>query len=330
MLNKIVYDISGDVTPVDLPIYIRQLDKLRVTVIIDNYSFKVQNDSPIAERLASRPGVPMHTEHGLSYVVETTVDEEISFFLFDFGLSPGAVIKNLASLNINLGAIQAFGLSHGHLDHWGGLVQTLKVHRRAGSKNTLLYLGEEAFAPRFSGRLWDTPCYLGQLDIKQLTPMRNLTIKEIRGPTEVIPGGYFTGYIERVTEYEKARPTLLIARNERHEIDDFKGEQAMIFSVKNKGLVILSGCAHAGIVNTVKHARKISGISTVHAIMGGFHLLDATMEIIKKTVEDIKFMTPNYVIPTHCSGYEAMVRFYKEMPEQFVLSTAGSRFTFSS
>lgn len=313
---------------ITLSMHIKQLDKLRVTVVVDNYYFTVHNDSPIAERLVSRQGVPIHTEHGLSYVVETTMDGEVSTFLFDFGLNPGTVLQNMAILNIKLGKVQAFGLSHGHLDHWGGLIETLKTYRRAGRNNTSLYLGEEAFAPRFSGYLWNTPHYLGQLDVEQLAPIENLTIKEIKVPTEVMPGGYFTGHIDRVTEYEKARSTLLIARNEHLETDDFKGEQAMIFSVKNKGLIILSGCAHAGIVNTVKHAQKITGISTVHAIMGGFHLLDAPMEDIKKTVEDIKFIEPQHVIPMHCTGYDAMVQFYREMPEQFILSTAGSRFTF--
>jgi len=307
---------------------ITHIDKLRVTVIVDNYYFTIQNDSSIAERLVSSRGIPIHTEHGLSYVVETTMDGERSIFLFDFGLNPETVLKNMATVNIKLGNVQAFGLSHGHLDHWGGLVHTVKTYQRANGNDTVLYVGEEAFAPRFSGYPWDTPHYLGQLDIKQLTPMQNLTIKEIKAPTEVMPGGYFTGPIARVTQYERARPTLLVARNEHLEADDFKGEQAMIFSVKGKGLIVLSGCAHSGIVNTVRHAQRITGIHNVHAVIGGFHLFDSSTEDIKKTVEDIKSLKPQYVIPLHCTGYDAMVQFYRMMPEQFVLSTIGSRFTF--
>lgn len=307
---------------------ITHVDKLRVTLVVDNCYFTIQNDSPIAERLVSSKGVPLHTEHGLSYVVETTLDGETSSFLFDFGLNPETVLKNMAILNIKLGNVHAFGLSHGHLDHWGGLVHTLKTYQRANGNNTALYVGEEAFAPRFSGYPWDKPHYLGQLDFEQLASIQNLTIRETKTPIEVMPGGYLSGYINRVTEYEKPRPTLLIARNEHLETDDFKGEQAMIFSVKNKGLIVLSGCAHAGIVNTVRHAQRITGISTVYAVMGGFHLFDSRTEDIKKTVEDIKSINPQYVIPMHCTGYDAMVQFYREMPQQFVLSTTGSRFTF--
>jgi len=305
-----------------------QVDELRITVVVDNHYFTVQNDSPIVERVSSARGVPIHTEHGLSYVVETTMDGEKNTFLFDFGLNFETIIKNLAILNVSLATVNAFGLSHGHLDHWGGLLQTLKAYRRASSKETTLYVGEEAFAPRFSGYPWGSPHYLGQLDVKQISSIQNLTIKEIKLPTEVMPGGYFTGYIDRVTEYEKARTTLLIARNERLEMDDFRGEQAMIVGLRNKGLIILSGCAHAGIVNTVRHAQKITGISDVHAVMGGFHLFDSGTENIKRTVQDIKSVKPQYIIPMHCTGYDAMTLFYKEMPEQLVLSTAGSRFTF--
>jgi len=320
--------LVSEAEPINAPIHIRELDKLRITVVIDNHCFTDQNDLPVVEGLISKPTVPIHTEHGLSYVVETTVDKETTLFLFDFGFSPDAVLKNLASLHVSLGSIHAFGLSHGHLDHWGGAVATLKAHRGTDPKNTVLYVGKEAFAPRFIGQPWDTPSYLGQLDIKQLTPICKLAIKHVTGPTEVIPGGYLSGTMERITEYEKIRPFFLIARNGNLEIDDFKGEQAMVFAVRNKGLVILSGCAHVGIVNTVKHAQRITGISTVHAVIGGFHLLDSTMEVIRKTVDDIRFMTPDYVIPMHCTGYEATARFYREMPEQFVPSTPGSRFTF--
>jgi 7,8-dihydropterin-6-yl-methyl-4-(beta-D-ribofuranosyl)aminobenzene 5'-phosphate synthase len=100
--------------------------------------------------------------------------------------------------------------------------------------------------------------------------------------------------------------------------------------VKGKGLVVISGCAHAGIVNTVRHALKITGTDRVHAIMGGFHLANAKPEIIRNTVGDIKAMKPDYIIPTHCTGFDAKVAFSQEMPDQFIHNTAGTLYAFAA
>jgi 7,8-dihydropterin-6-yl-methyl-4-(beta-D-ribofuranosyl)aminobenzene 5'-phosphate synthase len=103
-----------------------------------------------------------------------------------------------------------------------------------------------------------------------------------------------------------------------------------VLNTKGKGLVVLSGCAHAGIVNTVKHAQKITGVGKVHAIMGGFHLTGAKEELIQRTISDIKTMAPDYIIPMHCIGFEALVAFAKEMPDQFILNTSGTQYIFPS
>jgi 7,8-dihydropterin-6-yl-methyl-4-(beta-D-ribofuranosyl)aminobenzene 5'-phosphate synthase len=153
---------------------------------------------------------------------------------------------------------------------------------------------------------------------------------EVKKPVQIIPGAYFTGNIERVTTYEKVSPSLLIKRGEKPEPDDFRGEQALFFNVKGKGLVVLSGCAHAGIVNTVKQAQKIAGIDKIHAVMGGFHLINAKPEVIQNTVADIKATRPDHIVPTHCTGFEAILAFVKEMPNEFTLNTAGTQYTFGS
>ena len=110
----------------------------------------------------------------------------------------------------------------------------------------------------------------------------------------------------------------------------FRGEQALFFNVKGKGLVVLSGCAHRGIVNTVKHAQKISGIEKLHAVMGGFHLINAKPEVIQNTVADIKAMKPEYLVGMHCTGFEGEVAFIREMPNEFILNTTGTKYTFGA
>jgi 7,8-dihydropterin-6-yl-methyl-4-(beta-D-ribofuranosyl)aminobenzene 5'-phosphate synthase len=157
-----------------------------------------------------------------------------------------------------------------------------------------------------------------------------LKVVEVKKPLQIIPGVNFTGNIERVTAYEKVPPSLLIQRGDKPEPDDFRGEQALFFNVKGKGLVVLSGCAHAGIVNTVKHAQKVAGTDKIHAVMGGFHLINAKAEVIQSTVTDIKAMKPDYIIPTHCTGFEAILAFAKEMPKEFIRNTAGTCYTFTA
>jgi len=132
-----------------------------------------------------------------------------------------------------------------------------------------------------------------------------------------------------VTEYEKGEPNFLLKRGDKIEHDDLIGEQSLVFNAKGKGLVVLSGCAHRGIVNTVKHAQKMTGVEKVHAVIGGFHLTRAKPGLIQRTIADIKAIGPDYIVPTHCTGFEAITAFAKEMPEQFILNTAGTKYIFT-
>jgi 7,8-dihydropterin-6-yl-methyl-4-(beta-D-ribofuranosyl)aminobenzene 5'-phosphate synthase len=154
-------------------------------------------------------------------------------------------------------------------------------------------------------------------------------IVEIIDPTPIVSGAYLTGRIEKVTDYEKVDPGRWVKRGDHREPETFVGEQSVVLTLKGKGLVVFTGCAHLGVVNTVKHAQKITGVTKVHAILGGFHLTGAKEELIRRTVADIKAMAPDYVIPMHCTGFEALVVFAKEMPDQFILNTSGTRYIFS-
>jgi 7,8-dihydropterin-6-yl-methyl-4-(beta-D-ribofuranosyl)aminobenzene 5'-phosphate synthase len=151
-------------------------------------------------------------------------------------------------------------------------------------------------------------------------------IIEVKVPTQIVPGAYLIGEINQVTDYEKIAPVFLTKRGDQIVQDDFIGEQAIVFYVKSRGLVVLSGCAHRGIVNTIRQAQKITGIEKVHAVIGGFHLTGAKEELIQKTITDIKAIHPDFIIPFHCTGFEAVTAFSREMPEQFILNTSGTRY----
>jgi 7,8-dihydropterin-6-yl-methyl-4-(beta-D-ribofuranosyl)aminobenzene 5'-phosphate synthase len=309
---------------------VTEVDKLTVWVVTDNYYDALRKHTKIAKRYRSVPGKAMLSEHGVSFYLQTVVNGKESEFMFDYGHDSLGVKNNLSLLGLDLGKASAFSLSHGHWDHFWAATNVLKQNQSRIAGGTPFYVGEEAFAHRYSLRPGATePSDLGQFKKEDIESL-GLNVVEVKKPVQVIPGGYFTGNIDRVTAYEKVPPTLLIKRGEKPEPDDFHGEQGLFFNVKGKGLVVISGCAHAGIVNTVKHAQKVSGIEKIHAVMGGFHLINAKPEIIRNTVADIKAMKPDYIIPMHCSGFETILAFSREMPNEFTINTAGTQYTFSA
>lgn len=309
---------------------ITEADKVTIWVLADNYYDALRPDSNITKRFRSVPGKSIHAEHGLSYYVETVVDGRAHTCMFDYASDSSGVMNNINLLGIDIGKTEAFGLSHGHWDHYLTAASILRQNQSKLAAGTPFYVGEEAFSRRYSRRPGASePTDLGQLKKEDIEGL-GVRIVEVKNPTEIIPGAYFTGRIERVTAYEKVPPSLLVQRGEALEPDDFRGEQALVFHVKGKGLVVISGCAHAGIVNTVRQAQKVAGTDKVHAVMGGFHLINAKPEIIQNTVADIMAMKPDYVVPAHCTGFETIVAFSREMPEQFTMNTAGTKYTFGA
>jgi len=308
-----------------------EIERLTVTVITDNYYDALRPDPPNRKRYRSFPGASIHAEHGFSCHLETVVNGRSYFFMFDYGLDCRGIINNMELLGIDPGKVDAFGLSHGDFDHWSGLIGVLKNSNQKIPQSTSLYLGEDTFAHRYSIRPGSQDLIdLSELKKEEIESAGIVRVVEVAEPTEVMPGCYMTGNIERTTEYEKGSPTLFIKRGDRLEQDYFPGEQAIVCNVKGKGIVVISGCAHAGIINTVRHAQKITGIQKVHAVIGGFHLVNASPEIIEKTVADMQAIAPDYIIPAHCTGFEAIVTFAEKMPEQFILNTAGTQYTFTA
>jgi 7,8-dihydropterin-6-yl-methyl-4-(beta-D-ribofuranosyl)aminobenzene 5'-phosphate synthase len=319
---------------------IPEVEALVVTVITDNYYDCLRSnlyppEFKFVKRHMIIPGTSLHAEHGLAYHIETVANGKPHAFMFDYGLDSQGVSKNMDLLDLDLRSLEALGLSHGHFDHYENLISILKRNRTKIKKGIPLYVGDEAFAHRFVN-LPKGPfdpsglTSLGQLNREEIETLDLVKIIEVREPTPIVPGAYLTGNIDRITEYEKGSPILLIKRGEKMELDTFPGEQSLVFNLKGKGLVVVSSCAHAGIVNTVKHAQKIAGMNKVHAVIGGFHLIGAPTQKIQKTVDDIKAMNPDYIVPMHCSGWEAVATFAKEMPQQFVINTAGTKYIFTA
>jgi len=316
--------------PAQAAVGFTEVDKLSIWILADNYYDTNEPDSKIGKRYRSVSGKSMSAQHGLSYYIETVVNGQTNACMFDFGLDPVSVLNNIALLGLDIGKTKAFSLSHGHYDHYTGAISILKQNQSKLAPGTPFYVGEEAFNRRYSLRPGATePTDVGQLSREDIEAL-GVKVVETKTPTEIIPGAYVSGKIERVTSYEKGSASQQVKRGDKIESDIFPGEQAVIFNVKGKGLVVLSGCSHCGIVNTVKHAQKVSGTEKVHAIMGGFHLIVAKPDLIQSTVADIKAMKPDHIVGTHCTGFRALVALSREMPEAFSVNTSGTKYTFGA
>jgi 7,8-dihydropterin-6-yl-methyl-4-(beta-D-ribofuranosyl)aminobenzene 5'-phosphate synthase len=306
---------------------IPESDKITITIITDNYFDIFRPDYKIAKRHGRQPSGPdtfLHAEDGLACHVDTLVDGHSHSLLFDYGIDFHGVSRNMELLKVNFEKLEALGLSHGHYDHFGSLVAILKSKTGKIPQGIPLYVGEETFLERVAKRPDGTILNSSQLRREDVESLGFVKIVEIKDPTPMVPGTYLTGKIEMVTEYEKGG-IFFVKRGDKVERDEIIGEQSLVFNVRGKGLVILSGCAHRGIVNTVKHAQKMTGLERVHAVIGGFHLTGAKPELIKSTIADIKALGPDYIVPTHCTGFEAITAFAKEMPDQFILNTVGTK-----
>ena len=309
---------------------IPESEKIVITVITDNLVDVTVPHHKIAKRLvrsASAFDHAAHGEHGLSYQIETVIDGNTHSCLFDFAADVQGIMKNIKLLKIDLTKIEALGISHDHWDHQATLIELLKAQKNLFQKSIPLYVGEQFFKGTYS-RTPDGKIYsLVALNREEVEALGMVKIVEVKDPTPIIPGAYLTGKIEQITDYEKIPPIFVAKRGNEYVQETFPGEQAVILNAKGKGLVVLSGCAHRGIVNTVKHAKKMTGIENVYLIVGGFHLTNAKPELIKKTIADIKAINPQYIAPTHCTGFEAISYFSREMPDQFILNTAGTKYT---
>jgi len=139
----------------------------------------------------------------------------------------------------------------------------------------------------------------------------------------------FLGEVPKESDFEKGFLRMHFDEDGQSHWDPIEDDTAIVANVRGKGLVVLSGCAHSGIINTVKHAQKVTGVFDIFAVMGGFHLTGADFEpIIEPTAEALKTLDPDFIIPTHCTGRKATMHLEKEMPDQFLLNMSGTKMVF--
>jgi 7,8-dihydropterin-6-yl-methyl-4-(beta-D-ribofuranosyl)aminobenzene 5'-phosphate synthase len=230
----------------------------------------------------------------------------------------------MEQLGLNIEEIETIVISHGHMDHTGSLDGILE--KIPGTIPLVLHPGAFQY-PRYtrtpdgSKRLF--PRTLVKKDLEQ----KNVEIVESKTPITIADDMIMvTGEVERTTPFEKGMPNALVEKDGELVFDPFIDDQAIVLKLNDKGLVVISGCAHAGIVNTLMFAQKTTGEQKIHAVIGGFHLSGPFFEKFHDpTVDALKKIDPDVLMPMHCTGWKAIQRFQKEFPESFILNSVGSK-----
>ena len=308
---------------------LKEVDSIEVTTLMDNYVDVLLRNSPGVTRppLAIKGTIPtdaLLAEHGLSLMITVKKDEKSHCILFDCGYTKIGVPHNMEILGVDPRQIEAIVLSHGHMDHTGALHPIAK----SLEKSIPLILHPDAFiSTRFFGLDDGRRLLFPQTLVRDDIENAGLKIVEKTSPSLWLDNMIaITGEVERVTEFEKGLPNASIERNGKVEPDIILDDQSIVIKIKDKGLVIISGCSHAGIINTVFYARKITGDDKIYAVLGGFHLSGPIFEpIIKKTINEFKKIKPEVIIPMHCTGWEAIKRFSAEFPSSFSLNSVGTK-----
>ncbi|MCX7857906.1 MAG: MBL fold metallo-hydrolase [Deltaproteobacteria bacterium] len=305
----------------------KEIDGLSITVIVDNFYDALLDDPPCGKRFRTTPEKSIYAEHGLSFFITAHKGEKKHSFLLDFGVDGNLLLHNLKVLEIEIKSISSLVLSHGHFDHYGGLKGLVKYLDYHGIKGLPLFLGEGAFSRRFFKKKDEKEFIdLGELKREEVEGVTR--IYELREPIEFLPGCYLTGIIERKNDYEHIPNNLFLYKEGEIVSDNFQEELAVFFFIKGKGLVVISGCAHRGIVNTISQVVEITGIQKVHAIVGGFHLIHAEEERVHMTFKGLKDFSPDYIIPCHCTGFFAKVLFIATFGKSCIINTVGSTYHF--
>ena len=309
------------------------VDKVEILTLQDNYieMTATDNSAVIARATLLKDGefrASILAEHGLSAIVKTTLGDKTKTMLFDFGFSENGAAQNAANLGVDMTEVEAVALSHGHLDHIGGME---KLTALIGKRDIPLVVHPSVFkTPRYVKLGEEFKINFPKLT-REMVKKAGLSAVESDKPYPLLDNTVlFLGEIPKQTDFEKGLPLAHCQKDGKEVWDAMEDDTSIVMNLKDKGLVILSGCAHAGIVNTVRCAMAVTGIDKVHVIMGGFHLSGPFFEpIIDRTTEELKEIHPAFIIPTHCTGRKAIMAMEKQMPEQFILNMAGTKLTFA-
>ena len=276
------------------------IQNIRITTLVEN----------------TASGADLLAEHGLSFWIEYG-DKRI---LFDTGQS-NILIKNAKVLGIDLAKIDAIVISHGHYDHTGGLSDVLEIAAKAK-----IYLHPGATEPKFSKNISGVKS-IGMPDSAK-EAIQGQHMIWTATPATIFPGISVTGQVPRMNDYEDVGGTFFVDEN-CQKPDELLDDQTL-FVESTKGLVVVLGCAHSGVVNTLDYISKLTGYNKIYAVIGGMHLLNASQIRIANTIEAFKKYEIQKIVPLHCTGQNAMQDFKTAFGDKCLFLCPGGQISLSS
>jgi 7,8-dihydropterin-6-yl-methyl-4-(beta-D-ribofuranosyl)aminobenzene 5'-phosphate synthase len=317
-------------------VHIQEVDKVEIVTLQDNFIDLVAMDgNEVVQRAVTLNGFEIGdsvlAEHGFSSFITITAGGENGAMLFDFGYSEQGAAYNARTLGIDMNRVQAMVLSHGHMDHFGGLGRMADMFEKDRSAIEFVVHPDAFLQPRYLKYGENLNIYFPKFS-RDLVLGKGFNLVETKEPRTLLDGkALFLGEIPRKNDFEKGFPLAHYTDQGIEKHDPILDDTSVVMNLKGKGLIILSGCAHAGIINTVEHAMSVTGITQVHAVMGGFHLSGPLFEpIIGRTIQEFKRISPRYIVPTHCTGRTAIMGIEREMPDRFLLNMSGTKMVFTA
>jgi 7,8-dihydropterin-6-yl-methyl-4-(beta-D-ribofuranosyl)aminobenzene 5'-phosphate synthase len=285
-----------------------ELDSLKITVLAE--------DSVLYES-------PYLGQHGISFLLEGRRGENTGRILVDIGQNSSALLSNMRMMNVSIQAIDAIVLTHCHHDHTQGIVAML---REMGKREVPVIAHSDIFRTHFVIQPYLRHVGIMQSDSKEKIEKAGGRLFLGKGPLEIMPGIMTTGEVRRQTEFEEVGIELKTIENGRVVDDQMLDDTSVIASIRGKGLIIVTGCSHAGIVNIVRHAMELTGCDQVEGVIGGLHLVDAPDARRKRTVEELCKLKAKWICAGHCTGFKAQVELYLALGERFSPLHTGMRF----
>ena len=284
------------------------LDRLKITVLADDC---VLYESPYLG------------QHGASFLLESVSGRDTKRILVDVGQNTEALLHNMRVMDISPSIIDTIVLTHCHYDHTRGVARLLG---EIGRKDTRVIAHPDIFRPHFitGPRRRDVGIQPGDSreEIEKAGGKLSLTGE----PAAIMPGMMITGEVSRLTDFEKVNVAVKSLENGKVVEDLMLDDISVVANVRDKGLVIITGCSHAGIVNITRQAIKITGCSKLERIIGGLHLIEASDAVINRTVEELKKLNVAWISAGHCTGFKAQDALYRAFSGRFSPLCTGMQF----